>query len=265
MVSNPVSHLAMRFSTAIFSLGISIAAAQQPASVPAPIIPLPPPMPVVDAGKQLAEAQQRLKKISATEYDLDGIRINASTSEVRIPAQTRLKKAPIEYLLTTDTGKTHETVFTTSLPATAIQVALLLANYQPATEGLLTHVPEAERPKIWKEEPPKGKDGNRMKIMVAWMVGKETKIAPLSQMMQNSDIRKPPVDLETWIFNGSYIDERGFVAQQEGSIIGAWLDRGAIINSPAKGNWRDDLWISMPENIPEEGTPVTIIITPATP
>lgn len=72
-------------------------------------------------------------------------------------------------------------------------------------------------------------------------------------------------DLDTWVFNGSYIDERGFIAQHEGSIIGAWLDRGAIINSPAKGNWRDDLWISLPDNVPEEGTPVTIIITPAQP
>jgi hypothetical protein len=37
----------------------------------------------------------------------------------------------------------------------------------------------------------------------------------------------------------------------------------AVINSPAKGNQRDDLWISMPANIPAEGTKVTLIITPA--
>jgi hypothetical protein len=221
--------------------------------------------PAVDATMQLSEAQQRLKKLSATEYELDGIRINAASREVRLPVTVCLKKAPIEYLLTTDTGKTHETVFTTTLQPTAIQVALLLANYQPATEGLLTHVPQEERPKIWWEEPPKDKGAHRIKIQVEWKVGGETKSAPLSDMIQDSDLRKPPTDLDTWIFNGSYIDERGFVAQHEGSIIGAWLDRGAIINSPAKGNWRDDLWISMPDNIPEEGTAATLIITPAQP
>lgn len=249
--------MAMRLFTVITALGLLSASAQQPTDVPA--------SPTVDAAKQLAEAQQRLKKLSGTEYDLDGIRINATTREVRLPAKVCLKKAPIEYMLTTVTGKTHETVFTTAMHPTAIQVALLLANYQPATEGLLTHVPDEERPKIWKEESPKDKGGNRVKIMVEWKMDKETKTAPLSVMMQNSDLRKPPADLETWIFNGSYIDERGFVAQHEGSIIGAWLDRGAIINSPAKGNWRDDLWISMPDNIPEEGTFVTLIFTPATP
>jgi hypothetical protein len=263
MGSNSSPLPTMRLFTITAAFGLLSASAQQPAAVPAPAPP--PVLASVDATKQLTEAQQRLKKISANEYELDGILINASSREVRLPAQVCLKKAPIEYMLTTDTGKTHETVFTTTIQPTAIHVALLLANYQPATEGMLTHVPEEERPKIWKEEPPKEKGGNRVKITVEWMVGKEVKRAPLAAMLQNSDLRKPPADLETWIFNGSYIDERGFIAQHEGSIIGAWLDRGAIINSPAKGNWRDDLWISMPDNIPEEGTPVTIIITPALP
>lgn len=232
-----------------------------------PVLPLPEDEKVsaVDVSKQFDETRQRVKKLTATTYVLDGIHINASTREVRFPAKVCLKKAPIEYLLTTETGKTHETVFTTAVSPTAIQLALLLANYQPATQGLLKHVPEEERPKIWKEEPPKDKNGNLVNISVEWKVGQEVKVSPLSEMIQDSDLRKTPADLETWIFNGSYIDERGFIAQHEGSIIGAWLDRGAIINSSAKGNWRDDLWISMPDNIPDEGTPVTIIVTPATP
>jgi hypothetical protein len=218
-----------------------------------------------DPAKQMSEAQQRIKKLSATEYDLDGIKIKADTREVRIPCQVCLKKAPIEYMLTTDTGKAHETVLTTAVSPTAIQVAMLLANYQPATEGLLTKVPDEERPKIWKEEPPKTAGANRVAINVEWKVGAETKISPLSKWVQNSDTRKAPTDLDTWIFNGSYIDERGFIAQHEGSIIAVWLDRGAIFNSPAEGNWRDDLWISLPDNIPDEMTPATLIITPAKP
>lgn len=219
----------------------------------------------VDGAKQLAEAQQRLKKLSATEYDLDGIRINAATREVRIPTKVELKKAPIEYMLVHETGKTHESVLTTAISPTAIQVALLLANYQAATEGMLTKVPEAERPKIWKEEPPAKPLGNRAKITVEWKAGAETKTAPLADWIQHVDTGKPPKDLDTWVFNGSYMDDRGFIGQSEGSIIAVWLDRGALVNSPAEGNWRDDLWISLPANIPEVGTPVTVIITPAQP
>jgi hypothetical protein len=219
----------------------------------------------VDPLKQMKETQQRIQKLSATEYLLDGIKIKADTREVRIPCQVCLKKSPIEYMLTTDTGKTHETDLTTAVSPTAIQVAMLLVNYEPATEGLLAKVPENERPKTWKDEPPKIKGANRVNIAVEWKIGTAVHSGALSQWAQNSDTRKAPLDLDTWIFNGSYIDERGFIAQQEGSIIGIWLDRGAIFNSPAEGNWRDDLWISLPDNIPDEMTPVVLIITPAKP
>ena len=234
---------------AIFALGLS---AQEPTKP--------------DSAKQMTEAQQRVKKLSATEYDLDGIRINAATREVRIPTKVELKQAPIEYMLVTETGKTHESVLTTAVTPTAIQVALLLANYQAATEGMLAKVPAEERPKSWKNEPPKDAGANRVIITVEWKVGDETKTAPLSDWVQNIETRKPAPDLSTWVFNGSHIDvDNGFVAQHEGSIIAVWLDRGAIINSPAEGNWRDDLWISLPANIPEPGTPVTLIISPAQP
>ncbi|MBV6500752.1 MAG: hypothetical protein CJBNEKGG_03237 [Prosthecobacter sp.] len=265
MVSHPRLSWFMRLAAALCLSFFSLPAlsAQQPEEKTAAASGSS--TPAVDGARQLAEARQKLKKLSGTEYDLDGIHINASTREVRFPAQVCLKKAPIEYMLTTDTGKTHETVLTTVIQPTAIQVALLLASYEAATEGLLKDVPEDERPKVWKEEPPKTPGGNRVKIDIEWKAGDQVKKAPLKLMVQNVDTRKPPPDLDTWVFNGSYIDERGFIAQHEGSIIAVWLDRGAIINSAAKGNWRDDLWISLPDNIPDEATPVTVIITPAQP
>lgn len=219
-------------------------------------------VPKPDAAKQLSEAQKKLKKLSATEYDLDGIHINAATREVRVPTIVNIKKAPVEYMLVHETGKTHESILSTKISPTSVQVALLLANYEPATEGMLTTVPQEERPKIWKEEPPKTPRGNRLRLTVEWKAGTETKRAPFSNWVQNVETRKPPPDLDTWIFNGSFVDERGFAAQAEGSIVGIWLDRTSIVNSPAKGNWRDELWISKPDSIPDEGTPVTLIFSP---
>lgn len=221
-----------------------------------------PPQP--DTATPFAEAQKRLKKLDSGEYDLDGIRINATTREVRLPARIELREAPIEYLLVHETGKTHETVLTTAVSPTAIQVALLLANYQAATEGLLTKLPEAQRPQIaWKEELPATPGGNRVSLYAEWQEKGMLKRVPLSDWVQNAETRQPPADLDHWIFNGSYIDERGFIAQHEGSIVAVWLDRGAIFNSPAEGNWEDQRWLSMPKNIPEKGTEVTVIIQPA--
>lgn len=210
----------------------------------------------------LAAARQRLKKLSSHEYDLDGIHLRADTREVRLPAKVELKKGAIEYVLVHETGKTHESVLTTAISPLALQLALLLTDYQPASQGLLSHVPETEQPRGWKEDLPVREGGNLLRIEVEWEQNGQTQRAPLSRWVQNVDTQKSPPDLDRWIYNGSYTDERGFISESEGSIIAVWLDRGALINSPAKGAWRDDLWVSFSDHIPEEGTPVTIIISP---
>jgi hypothetical protein len=227
------------------------------------LTPLVGQQPAVDGAAQLAEAQKRLKKVGAGEYELDGIRIQAATRELRLPARVELRQAPIEYLLVHETGKTHETVLTTAVSPTAIQVALLLAHHQAASEGLLAKVPAEERSPSWREEPPATPGGNRVEILVEWQEQGKQRRARLADWVQNADTRKPPPDLTHWIFNGSLIDERGFVAEHEGSIVAVWLDRAAILNSPAEGNWDDQRWISLPKNIPAEGTEVTVVIQPA--
>lgn len=214
--------------------------------------------------QQFTEAQQKIKKLSATDYDLDGIRINAATREIRIPALVHIRRAPLEYALVHETGdKVHESILTTKIRPLAIQVALLLANYEPASQGLLANLgPDEERPK-WQEVPPQKPGANRVAITVEWKEAETVKRAPLSDWIQNSETRKPPPDLQTWIFNGSRIGDRGFAAQAGGSIISVYLDLDTILNSPARGCTRDDLWISNPSKIPPEGTEVVVVVAPA--
>ena len=212
----------------------------------------------------LAGAKDRIKEIAPGEFELGGIKINAKTREVRVPTAVQLKKAPIEYMLVTETGKTHESVLVTKVKPTDLQLALLLASFQPGTEGLAN---KDLPPDIKPVAPivPATPGAHRVTLTVEWRQGGDVKKVPLSDWMLNINERKPPPDLGTWIFNGSRIDERGFIAEVEGSFIAVWLDQNAIINSPAKGNWDDGLWISNPAAIPDEGTEVTLIIAPEKP
>lgn len=221
--------------------------------------------PKPDAKEQLKATQKLLKQVSPGVFDLNGIRITAATRELRIPCSILHQKLPIEYALCNDTGeKLHETILQTTVKPIQVQLALLLAHYEPATLGILDKLdPKEERPYRDKDTEPKTPGANRLSIRVEWKEGAQTKNVPLSDFIQNIDERKTPPDLDTWIFNGSRIDADGFAAEITGSIISTYVDRTAIINSPAKGNHRDDLWISMPANIPAEETPVTLIITPA--
>ena len=231
------------------------------ASMPAQDAAAPKP----DAKAQLEAAQKLVKQVSPGVYDLNGIQITAATRELRIPCSILHQKLPIEYALCHETGeKVHETIIETKVKPIQIQLALLLANYQPATLGILEKLDlKSERPYKAKDTEPKTPGANRLAIHVEWKDGDKTKNVPLSDFIQDIDKRKTPDDLDTWIFNGSIIDESGFAAEQTGSIISTYVDRAAIINSAAKGNHRDDLWISMPANIPAEETKVTLIITPA--
>lgn len=219
----------------------------------------------VDAKSQLEEAKKLIKPVSPGVYDLNGIQITAATRELRIPCTVLHQKLPIEYALCHEAGeKVHETILQTAVKPIQVQLALLLANYQPATAGLLDKLSATdERPYKDKDTEPATPGANRIAIHCEWKEGDKVKKVPLSDFIQNVETRKTPPDLDTWIFNGSLIDESGFVAEITGSIISTYVDRTAVINSAAKGNHRDELWISMPTNIPAEETPVTLIITPA--
>lgn len=218
----------------------------------------------VDAQAQIEEAKKLIKQTAPGVFDLGGIQITVATRELRVPCNILHQKLPIEYALCHEAGeKVHETILQTTARPIHLQLALLLANYQPATQGILEKLPaQEERP--WKEDTvPATPRANRLAIHCEWKEGDAVKRVPLSDFIQDIDKRRVPPDLSEWVFNGSQIDERGFVAEATGNFISVYVDPGAVINSPAAGNHRDDLWISMPVNIPAEETKVTLIITPA--
>ena len=246
----------MRLTTLAFFAFLPFAAAQEAA---------PPAEAPVDTKAQFDDAKKLLKETAPGVYDLNGIQITAATRELRIPCTILHQKLPIEYALCHETGeKVHETILETKVKPIQVQLALLLANYQPGTKGILDKLdPKEERPYNAKDTEPATPGANRIAIHCEWKEGDKVKKVPLSDFIQNIDTRKTPPDLDTWIFNGSIIDGTGFAAEITGSIISTYVDRVAIINSAAKGNHRDELWISMPSNIPAEETKVTLIITPA--
>lgn len=217
-----------------------------------------------DAAAQLAEAKKLLKEVAPGQFDLNGIQIHATTRELRIPCSVLHQKLPIEYALCHEAGeKVHETILQTTVRPIEIQLALLLANYQPGTKGILEKLDANQERPYPKDTEPASPGANRLAIHCEWTEGGRLRKVPLSDFIQDSDKRRTPPDLDTWIFNGSIIDKDGFNAEMTGSIISTYVDRQAIINSAAKGNHRDDLWISMPSNIPAEETKITLIITPA--
>ncbi len=221
-----------------------------------------PPPPEQAVTEQMAAAQKRLLKQEDGTYKLGDIRIDAAKRELRLPCKVLHRDLLVEYLLVHETGKDHETVLTTAVSPLDLQVALLLANYTPGSTGLFAALPKGEPPPFPETEP-KTPGGHRARLTVEWQQDGQTRSAPIAEWYQNTLTGKPPPGLDAWLFTGSKIDERGFVAESEGSFIAVYADAFALFNAPTAGNHRDELWVSLPENIPPEETAVTLIISPA--
>lgn len=203
-----------------------------------------------------------LKRVSETELELRGIRIRSDLREIRVPCRVNMTDGQIEYALVHEAGKTHESILKTAVSPADLQVALLLCHFEPATEGIYPEgVPEGARtiPVTQPKEP----GAQRLAATLEWKTEGQSRKAPLSSWIRDHTRGAPPPDLNDWIFNGSVIDARGFVAEADGSILSVWVDPEAMLNSPARGNLDDERWRCQTSAIPPEDTPVTLILHPS--
>lgn len=211
-----------------------------------------------------AAAKDRLKEVAPGKFTLGEIQIDAASREIRLPCVVVHREVQLEYILVHETGKEHETLLTTSIQPMDLQVAMLLAHYSPGSKGLFDRLPSGQ-PKSFEEAAPPKPDSHRLKIQAEWVQKGELVSVPLSSWVRRAEEKSAPEDLTEWLFTGSRITNQGFVADVEGSFIALYADRNAIVNSPAFGNHRDDIWSAMTEVIPPEKTAVTLVIRPAIP
>ena len=205
-----------------------------------------------------------LVKKSETEFELRGIDIRSDRREVRLPCLVNMTDGIIEYALVHHLGKTHESILSTTVSPADIQVALLLCRFEPGTMGILPpDLPDGEQ--RFKPVAPKTPNAHQVAATIEWTLNGKTERASLASWILNKRTGKPPSDLPFWIFNGSVIDDRGFVAEIDGSILSVWVDPEAMLNSPAQGNLDDERWLCLTSAIPPEGTSVTLILHPPAP
>jgi hypothetical protein len=215
------------------------------------------------AAAKYEEAKSRIKKTGDTTYELGEIKFNSATKEVRIPTLLNMNEGLLEYLLVTDTGKTHESLLRTTVSPTEYNLALLLCSYEPhigeAAKYLTTPRPET---KAMIDKPMEKAGANRISITAQWKdkSGKEQS-APVSHWIRNRTTKKT-LEADHWTYTGSVINLAGFASEYDGSIAALYFDLGAMINCPVKDNINDDVWSAETSATPPVDTPVTLIITP---
>ncbi len=221
------------------------AAAQQPLGLPEEKPPMPP----------------AIREISPGVLQVGGVKLEKVARRVSFPAKLNMNEGPLEYMLVTTMGKTHESVLRTDIEPHHLQIAMLLLGAKgmqaaPLTNapsgGPITQGPGAER------NPPL--PGEPVSIEVAWTVDGKVQRKSIEEMVFNKRA-KEPMSRGPFTFTGSRVWQGKFVAQTEGSLFALITDPDAVFNNPRPRRDEDDTWIVRKQDVPPVDTVVEVSVT----
>jgi hypothetical protein len=215
------------------------------------------------ASKKLEAAKQRVQKTGEDRYEIGSIKLNSKTREITFPATLNMTEGVLEYAIVHENGKTHESLLSTKISPTELNLALLLTHYESHLGDAAKHLPDLlPATRSLMAQPMEKPGANRLSITLIWndKDGRE-KRAPLADWVHDAKTGKP---LETpyWSYTGSLVREVGFAAEFDGSIAGIYFDIVAMINCPVPGNANDEIWQVETKDVPPLDTPVVVSITP---
>ena len=180
-------------------------------------------------------------------FELGKVTVRKAERTVSFPAVVNMRTGVVEYAVVTTAGKTHESVFRTEAQPEHIHVALLLLNAKPASTEVF--------PPDLNIAPP----GEAVGIEVGWSQDGSEVRRPLEDFIVTTN-NQQPLSRGPWIYNGSYVSNGRFLAQDEGSIVSVHIDPAALCNSPRAGRDNDDLNHVNSATLPPAAQPLQIYI-----
>lgn len=180
------------------------------------------------------------------------VRVHKSARALTFPATVNMAEGIVEYVVVTESGKTHESVFATRAEPKDIHLAALLLGVRDATKSTATNQPPALR-------------GDAVRIEVSWeTAGKKKRLVALEDCVRQAESRRA-LSSGPWIYNGSELRAGRFAAQAEGSVISIIDDVEALVNNPRTGRENDDVWRVNEPVVPPKGTAVSVTLRFAPP
>ena len=224
--------------------------AARPANVPSP-----------EAAR--AGAEDALRKDLVIEPMANGnvrvgtVEVDKKSREVRIPATVNMTAGTVEYALVTNTGKCHESLFSTAATPRDIHVAMLLLGVKPAAMGQ-----RADRGLVVP-------DNSAVQARAEWADAGKQVSHPLAGLFLVMPVPAPEARQAglkaPWLYNGSRFTNGGFAATIEGSVIALMTDDMALINNACADRADDDSHVPDTNLLPKPGTPATIVLAAAVP
>lgn len=189
-----------------------------------------------------------VRQITPTLLEIGLVRLDQQQRTVTVPAFVNQREGPVEYVLVTSGGKTHESLLRTDAQPLHIHVAMLLLGATGARTNDLPPDPAQTLP------------GDPVTITVHWKKGAGAKSLPAGELVLDRK-RRAALAKGPWTYTGSRLRDDGFAAQFDGSIISLITDPDALINNPRPGREDDDNWLGQGKKLPAFNQPVEVVIT----
>ena len=215
---------------------------------------------VAEAPAELTAAG-KVTKIDIHTYEVGNITIHKPSREIVFEASVNQIDGPIEYLLVTHRGKTHEALFSCRIRPIDLNVAFLLLGYEPSPELFEIRTPDHRPTGKYPTVSENVRSLARLDISAAWITEGRRMRSPMNELIINEETGKP-MAAGPWLYTGSVVTETGFRAGQTGDIAAVFSDPSAMVNHPGQSRIRDDIWFVNRGPLPAKGSPVTISIKP---
>ncbi|WP_265594023.1 YdjY domain-containing protein [Haloferula sp. BvORR071] len=219
--------------------------------------------------KTLPAPEQKVTETQPAAKELDGDRLqvgevifNRKTREIRFPAAVNMTDGEIlEFAIVHSTGKVHESLLITEVPAIELNVAFKLLRYPESPEFYAEREADGTPSNRFPEVKQETKEGSRIDIGVEWKEGDKTRTAKINEWIAHGTTGES-MPADPWVYGGSMIYKGNYLAQATGDTAAIYLSNSALINYSGKDNNSDEVWFPFPKRVPPEGTKVTVIITP---
>lgn len=188
-----------------------------------------------------------LRQIEPGMFALGQVRIDKARHAVSFPAKVNQREGTVEYVVVHKAGKTHESILSTEVEPQQIHVALLLLGVKAANTNLF--------PADVSIPPP----GEAVTIRVSWKTGEQENLRRLEELVLDTENKKP-LNPGPWVYNGSHISEKSFVAQRDGSIVSIQSDPNALVNNPRPDRDKADRFVVNSDALPPKDMVVQITI-----
>jgi hypothetical protein len=239
--------------------GCSImATSAQDTGLPAPEVHSTDP-PVQTSEVKPALVPGEVREIDEDQHIVGGITFRKSTREISFDAQLNQAGGPIEFLLVTEKGKIHESLFSCSISPTDLNLAFKLLGYPTSPELFEIIAPDHRPTGKYPEVPEDVRSGARLAIFASWQDEGSEKTCAVNDLVKNS-ATGDGMPLEPWLYTGSLITKAGFRAETTGDIIAVFSNPSAMINYPGKERTNDEVWSVSQIKLPSIGTTVRITI-----